>query len=224
MAEIKPDEISAILRQQLGNFTAGAELEEVGTVLQVGDGIARVYGLNNVRSGELVEFENGVKAIALNLEEDNVGVVLMGDSGANETFTVVWIGVRRFCEMLAANATAIAIFANQPWIGGQSSFDTPSDFLLAGNLDFERDWCRPDDRLVDFGNTSRIVKRRHPQFPRHRVNDASYDLECHKIFTVLRSARSQRNRQGDQRSVRLSPHVAEFDIVGPNSKRSIAAA
>jgi F-type H+-transporting ATPase subunit alpha len=80
MAEIKPDEISAILRQQLGNFNAGAELEEVGTVLQVGDGIARVYGLNNVRSGELVEFENGVKAIALNLEEDNVGVVLMGDA------------------------------------------------------------------------------------------------------------------------------------------------
>ena len=80
MAEIKPDEISAILRQQLSNFNASAELEEVGTVLQVGDGIARVYGLNGVRSGELVEFENGVKAIALNLEEDNVGVVLMGDS------------------------------------------------------------------------------------------------------------------------------------------------
>ncbi|MFT3936803.1 MAG: F0F1 ATP synthase subunit alpha [Chitinophagaceae bacterium] len=80
MAEIKPDEISAILRQQLSNFNAAAELEEVGTVLQVGDGIARVYGLNNVRSGELVEFENGVKAIALNLEEDNVGVVLMGES------------------------------------------------------------------------------------------------------------------------------------------------
>src|ERR1043165_6092832 len=81
MADIKPDEISAILRQQLSNFNAGANLSEVGTVLQVGDGIARVYGLNNVRSGELVEFENGVKAIALNLEEDNVGVVLMGDSG-----------------------------------------------------------------------------------------------------------------------------------------------
>ncbi|MBS1627582.1 MAG: F0F1 ATP synthase subunit alpha [Bacteroidetes bacterium] len=80
MAEIKPDEISAILRQQLGNFNTTAELEEVGTVLQVGDGIARVYGLNNVRSGELVEFENGVRAIALNLEEDNVGVVLMGES------------------------------------------------------------------------------------------------------------------------------------------------
>ena len=82
MVEIKPDEISAILRQQLSNFNAGASLEEVGTVLQVGDGIARVYGLNNVRSGELVEFDNGVRAIALNLEEDNVGVVLMGDSGA----------------------------------------------------------------------------------------------------------------------------------------------
>lgn len=81
MVEIKPDEISAILRQQLGNFNASADLEEVGTVLQVGDGIARIYGLNGVRSGELVEFENGVKAIALNLEEDNVGVVLMGESG-----------------------------------------------------------------------------------------------------------------------------------------------
>src|SRR6201996_7483002 len=81
MAEIKPDEISAILRQQLSNFDVSAELEEVGTVLQVGDGIARVYGLNNVGAGELVEFENGVRAIALNLEEDNVGVVLMGESG-----------------------------------------------------------------------------------------------------------------------------------------------
>jgi F-type H+-transporting ATPase subunit alpha len=81
MADIKPDEISAILRQQLSDTNISTELEEVGTVLQVGDGIARVYGLSNVGSGELVEFENGVKAIALNLEEDNVGVVLMGDSG-----------------------------------------------------------------------------------------------------------------------------------------------
>jgi F-type H+/Na+-transporting ATPase subunit alpha len=81
MPEIKPDEISAILRQQLGNFNVKADFEEVGTVLQVGDGIARVYGLGNVGSGELVEFENGVRGIALNLEEDNVGVVLMGDTG-----------------------------------------------------------------------------------------------------------------------------------------------
>ena len=81
MIDIKPDEISAILRQQLHNFNTSAELEEVGSVLQVGDGIARIYGLNNVKSGELVQFENGVNAIALNLEEDNVGVVLMGESG-----------------------------------------------------------------------------------------------------------------------------------------------
>ena len=81
MPEIKPDEISAILRQQLSGFDAEANLEEVGTVLQIGDGIARVYGLGNVRAGELVEFENGVQGIALNLEEDNVGAVLMGETG-----------------------------------------------------------------------------------------------------------------------------------------------
>lgn len=81
MAEVKPDEISAILREQLSNFKSASELEEVGTVLQVGDGIARVYGLTNAGAGELVEFTgSGVKAIVLNLEEDNVGVVLMGSS------------------------------------------------------------------------------------------------------------------------------------------------
>ena len=80
MVDIKPDEISAILRQQLSNVDSEASLQEIGTVLQVGDGIARVYGLNNVSYGELVEFESGVRAIALNLEEDNVGVVLMGES------------------------------------------------------------------------------------------------------------------------------------------------
>lgn len=80
MVEIKPDEISAILRQQLSNFNGSADLEETGTVLQVGDGIARIYGLGGVRQGELVSFEDGTHAIALNLEEDNVGVVLMGES------------------------------------------------------------------------------------------------------------------------------------------------
>ncbi|MDQ3192140.1 MAG: F0F1 ATP synthase subunit alpha [Bacteroidota bacterium] len=79
MAEIRPAEISAILRQQLSNFKTETELEEVGTVLQIGDGIARVYGLTKVQSGELVEFENGLKGIVLNLEEDNVGVVLLGE-------------------------------------------------------------------------------------------------------------------------------------------------
>ena len=78
MVGIKPDEISAILKQQLSGFKTEAELEEVGTVLEVGDGIARVYGLSQVQAGELVEFETGVQAIALNLEEDNVGVVLLG--------------------------------------------------------------------------------------------------------------------------------------------------
>jgi F-type H+/Na+-transporting ATPase subunit alpha len=82
MVSIKPDEISAILRQQLGQTDSVATLEEVGTVLMISDGIARVYGLTGVRQGELVEFENGVKAIALNLEEDNVGVVLMGEYSA----------------------------------------------------------------------------------------------------------------------------------------------
>ncbi|MBA3899817.1 MAG: F0F1 ATP synthase subunit alpha [Bacteroidetes bacterium] len=79
MAEIRPAEVSAILRQQLSNFKTETELEEVGTVLEIGDGIARVYGLTKVQSGELVEFENGLKGIVLNLEEDNVGVVLLGD-------------------------------------------------------------------------------------------------------------------------------------------------
>ena len=80
MADVKPDEISSILREQLSGFKSAAQLEEVGTVLQVGDGIARVYGLTNARAGELVEFASGIKAIVLNLEEDNVGVVLMGSS------------------------------------------------------------------------------------------------------------------------------------------------
>lgn len=81
MAEIKPAEVSAILREQLSGFKTEAQLEEIGTVLQIGDGIARVYGLNGVQAGELVEFENGLKGIALNLEEDNVGLVLLGPSG-----------------------------------------------------------------------------------------------------------------------------------------------
>jgi len=78
MVDIKPDEISAILRQQLSGLQTENELEDIGTVLQVGDGIARVYGLNSVKAGELVEFETGTQAIVLNLEEDNVGVVLLG--------------------------------------------------------------------------------------------------------------------------------------------------
>ncbi|MFN8273763.1 MAG: F0F1 ATP synthase subunit alpha [Flavobacteriaceae bacterium] len=89
MAEIKAAEISAILKKQVEGFQSGATLEEVGTVLQVGDGIARVYGLSNAQYGELVQFENGLEAIVLNLEEDNVGVVLLGPSaGIKEGSTV----------------------------------------------------------------------------------------------------------------------------------------
>ena len=89
MAEVKPAEVSAILKQQLTGFEATASLDEVGTVLTVGDGIARVYGLANAQYGELVAFENGMEGIVLNLEEDNVGVVLLGPSrGIAEGATV----------------------------------------------------------------------------------------------------------------------------------------
>ncbi|MCP4521523.1 MAG: F0F1 ATP synthase subunit alpha, partial [Cytophagales bacterium] len=77
---VRPDEVSAILKEQLSNFKSASELEEVGTVLQIGDGVARVYGLTGVQAGELLEFEGGLQGLALNLEEDNVGVVLLGAS------------------------------------------------------------------------------------------------------------------------------------------------
>ena len=82
MATIKPAEVSAILKEQLTGFEGKASLAEIGTVLQVGDGIARIYGLSNVQYGELVVFEGGLEGIVLNLEEDNVGVVLLGESSA----------------------------------------------------------------------------------------------------------------------------------------------
>ena len=78
MANIKPAEVSSILKQQLAGIQTGVELEEVGTVLEVGDGIARIYGLSNAESNELIKFENGIEAIVQNLEEDNIGAVLLG--------------------------------------------------------------------------------------------------------------------------------------------------
>jgi F-type H+-transporting ATPase subunit alpha len=80
MVNIKPAEVSEILKRQIEGFKTNVELEEVGTVLQVGDGIARIYGLLNVQANEMIEFENGMKGIVMNLEEDNVGVVLLGPS------------------------------------------------------------------------------------------------------------------------------------------------
>jgi len=84
MVEIRPDEVSAIIREQLTSFKSEAELEEVGTVLQVGDGIARIFGLTKVQSGELIRFNNGTEAIVMNLEQDNVGAVLLGSQGGIE--------------------------------------------------------------------------------------------------------------------------------------------
>jgi len=78
MSEIRPDEISSIIREQLSNYKSQTELEETGTILQIGDGVARIYGLTNAQAGEIIEFENGTKGLVLNLEEDNVGSVLMG--------------------------------------------------------------------------------------------------------------------------------------------------
>ena len=77
--EIRAAEISSILKQQIANFGAEADVAEVGTVLSVGDGVARVHGLDSVQAGEMVEFPGGIKGMALNLEADNVGVVIFGD-------------------------------------------------------------------------------------------------------------------------------------------------
>ena len=89
MVSIRPDEISAILKQQIEDYDKSVSVSNVGSVLQVGDGIARVYGLQQVMAGELVEFEDGTEGIALNLEDDNVGAVLMGEGlGIQEGSTV----------------------------------------------------------------------------------------------------------------------------------------
>ena len=80
MVSIRPDEISSILKQQITDYDQSVNVSNVGTVLQIGDGIARIYGLDQVMAGELLEFEDGTEGIALNLEDDNVGAVLMGEA------------------------------------------------------------------------------------------------------------------------------------------------
>ena len=77
--DINPSEITKVIKDQIKNFGKDAEVSEVGQVLSVGDGIARIYGLDNVEAGEMVEFSEGTKGMALNLETDNVGVVIFGD-------------------------------------------------------------------------------------------------------------------------------------------------
>ena len=89
MVSIRPDEISAILKKQIEDYDKSVSVSNVGTVLTVGDGIARVYGLQQAMAGELIEFEDGTEGIALNLEDDNVGAVLMGEGyGIQEGSTV----------------------------------------------------------------------------------------------------------------------------------------
>ena len=89
MVSIRPDEISSIIKEQIQSYEQDVQVSNVGTVLQVGDGIARVYGLEQAMAGELLEFEDGTVGIALNLEEDNVGAVLMGNGfGIQEGSTV----------------------------------------------------------------------------------------------------------------------------------------
>ena len=90
---IRPEEISSVIKEQIKGYKTKLDVSEVGTVIQVGDGIARVYGLDNAMSGELLEFENGVMGMAQNLEEDNVGVVILGsDMGIKEGSTVKLTG------------------------------------------------------------------------------------------------------------------------------------
>ena len=84
MAEVRPEEVSAILRKQLAGFEKETDIYDVGTVLQIGDGVARVYGLSKAVMSELIEFPHGVFGMVLNLEEDNVGCILIGESSENK--------------------------------------------------------------------------------------------------------------------------------------------
>ena len=96
---INPSEISQVLKQQLESVNRKVAFEETGSVLEVGDGVAHVYGLDNVRANELVEFENGVKGVALNLEESNVGVILLN----NVNLVTEGMKVRRVSSMCLAS-------------------------------------------------------------------------------------------------------------------------
>jgi F-type H+/Na+-transporting ATPase subunit alpha len=139
MVDVRPEEISAILKQQLSGFSSATELEQVGTVLQVGDGIARIYGLNSVQAGELVEFDNGTQAIALNLEEDNVGVVMLGSSDgitegskARRTGKIASINVGEGMVGRVVNTLGIPIDGKGPITGVK--YDMPLERKAPGVL------------------------------------------------------------------------------------------
>ena len=105
--DIQPAEISAILKREIQNFGAEAQVSEVGEVLSVGDGIARVYGLDNVQAGELVEFPGGIKGMALNLETDNVGIVIFGADREIKEGQTVKLGSRMVDSSLRTKLNAI---------------------------------------------------------------------------------------------------------------------
>ena len=135
--EVRPDEVSAILREQLSNFKTEAELEEIGTVLQVGDGVARIYGLSQAEAGELIEFENGLKGLVLNLEEDNVGAVLFGDSAGikegdtvRRTQTIASIKVGDGMLGRVVNTLGVPIDAKGPLTG--DTYDMPLERKAPG--------------------------------------------------------------------------------------------
>src|SRR5260221_11762004 len=92
MAEIRPEEVSAILREQLSHARTDAELEEVETVLTEGDGVARIYGLTKAQAGEVLQFENGLRALVLNQEDTNIGVVLVGAAQVLKKGVIVQVG------------------------------------------------------------------------------------------------------------------------------------
>ena len=109
--DIRAAEISAILKQQIANFGTEAEVAEVGQVLSVGDGIARVYGLDSVKAGEMVEFPGGIKGMALNLESDNVGVVIFGE---DRTIRLWDVALRRFTASLPSGEGRVSALAYGP--------------------------------------------------------------------------------------------------------------
>lgn len=137
MASVRPDEVSAILREQLAGAKTEAELEEVGTVLQIGDGVARIYGLSKVQAGELLAFENGLKALALNLEEDNVGAVVLGESSdikegatVKRTGEIASVKVGEGIIGRVVNTLAEPIDGNGPIVG--ETFEMPLERKAPG--------------------------------------------------------------------------------------------
>ena len=137
MVSVRPDEVSAILRAQLAGAQTEAELEEVGTVLQIGDGVARIYGLSKVQAGELLAFNNGLQALALNLEEDNVGAVLLGDYSevkegdtVKRTNQIAYVNVGEGILGRVVNTLGVPIDGNGPIQG--ETFEMPLERKAPG--------------------------------------------------------------------------------------------